>query len=168
MAALWRILLLLAAGCAAPTPAATPTLSAIFAPQPSATATAIVPPTQPVLLTPSSPPRATVMTLCADGASFIEDLTIPDGTEVLPGELLDKRWSVSNSGSCDWGPDYRLVQVGTSEIQGPAEVRCSPPAPDRPPCGKSPWWRLRRRESTSGAGRRARLTDVSSGMKSSF
>jgi len=45
---------------------------------------------------------------------------------VLPGEALDKRWSVSNSGSCDWGPDYRLAQVGTSEIQGPAEVALFP------------------------------------------
>jgi len=45
---------------------------------------------------------------------------------VLPGEALDKRWSVSNSGSCDWGPDYRLVQVGTSEIQGPAEAALFP------------------------------------------
>jgi hypothetical protein len=53
-------------------------------------------------------------------------LTIPDGSQVLPGAALDKRWSVSNSGSCDWGPDYRLVQVGTSDIQGPAEVALYP------------------------------------------
>jgi hypothetical protein len=76
--------------------------------------------------TPSPPPRPTATILCNDGASFIEDLTIPDGSQVLPGAALDKRWSVSNSGSCDWGPDYRLVQVGTSDIQGPAEVALYP------------------------------------------
>ena len=45
---------------------------------------------------------------------------------MLPRESLEKRWSVSNSGSCDWGPDYRLVHVGTSEIEGPAEVALFP------------------------------------------
>jgi hypothetical protein len=76
--------------------------------------------------TSAPPPRPTATTFCDDNASFIEDLTIPDGSQVLPGGALDKRWSVRNSGSCDWGPDYRLVQVGTSEIQGPAEVALYP------------------------------------------
>jgi hypothetical protein len=66
------------------------------------------------------------VTLCADNASFIEDLTVPDGSQVLAGEALVKRWSVSNSGSCDWGQDYRLVQVGTSEIEGPGETALFP------------------------------------------
>jgi len=126
----WRLfagfVLLLAAGCAAPTPAATQTPSAIFAPQPSALSSATVLPTPLALATPTPPPRPPATSLCQNNASFIEDLTIPDGTQVLPGEALDKRWSVSNSGSCDWGPDYRLVQVGTSEIQGPAEEALFP------------------------------------------
>ena len=126
----WRLfggfVLLLAAGCAAPTPAATQTPSAIFAPQPPALSSPIVASTQITLATPTPAPRPTATSLCRNNASFIEDLTIPDGTEVLPGEALDKRWSVSNSGSCDWGPDYRLVQVGTSEIQGPAEAALFP------------------------------------------
>lgn len=63
---------------------------------------------------------------CVDDASFIEDVTVPDGTEVLPGAAIDKRWSVSNSGSCDWGPDYRLVQVGSSGIEGPLEAALFP------------------------------------------
>ena len=119
-------LVLLAAACAAPTPAATLTPSAIFAPQPAATGTAEIPPTQLVLLTTSPALRATSPTQCVDDAAFIEDLTIPDGSRVLPGEALEKRWSVSNSGTCDWGSDYRLVQVGTSEIRGPAEVALYP------------------------------------------
>jgi hypothetical protein len=70
--------------------------------------------------------RPTAPSGCLNGATFLEDLTIPDGTIVLPGDALDKRWSVRNSGSCDWGPEYRLVQVGTSEIEGPAEVALVP------------------------------------------
>jgi hypothetical protein len=119
-------ILLFAAACATPTPASTPTRSAIFAPQPTAPATTEIPPTQPALQTPTPPPRATVALTCADNASFIEDLTIPDGSQVLPGEALNKRWSVSNSGSCDWGQDYRLVQVGTSDIEGPGEIALFP------------------------------------------
>src|SRR3972149_6412987 len=75
-----------------------------LAPQPSPLPPPIVPPTQLALATPTPPPRPTATSLCQNNASFIEDLTIPDGTQVLPGEALDKRWSVSNSGSCDWGP----------------------------------------------------------------
>jgi hypothetical protein len=65
---------------------------------------------------------------CLNGASFVEDLTIPDRSQVLPGESLDKRWSVRNSGTCDWGADYRLVQVGSSEIHGPEETALYPAA----------------------------------------
>lgn len=46
---------------------------------------------------------------CVDGASFLQDVSIPDGSQISPGGMVDKRWSVENSGSCDWGPDYRLV-----------------------------------------------------------
>jgi hypothetical protein len=120
------LLALLASACATPTPEATPTLAAIFAPQPSASSSPIVSPTQVALATVTPPPRPTAATQCDDDAAFIEDLTIPDGSQVLPGQALDKRWSISNSGSCDWGPDYRLVQVGTSEIEGPGEVALFP------------------------------------------
>jgi hypothetical protein len=71
-------------------------------------------------------PRPAAPAACLDGATFLEDLTVPDGTVVLPGEALDKRWSVRNSGTCDWGPDYRLVRVGTSDIEGPAEIALFP------------------------------------------
>ncbi|MFP3854001.1 MAG: NBR1-Ig-like domain-containing protein [Anaerolineales bacterium] len=46
---------------------------------------------------------------CVDGARFLEDLTLPDGSQVAPGGTIDKRWSVENSGSCDWGVGYRLI-----------------------------------------------------------
>jgi len=48
---------------------------------------------------------------CLNDAQFLEDLTIPDGTQVAPGQLLVKRWSVQNSGSCDWGAGYRLMPM---------------------------------------------------------
>jgi len=97
--------LLLLAGCQA---AETelyrpPTLAApVHSPTvPAATATYTPP---PALETPI----ATAAPACTDNLTFQEDLTIPDGTLVTPGELLDKQWRVLNSGTCNWDASYRL------------------------------------------------------------
>jgi hypothetical protein len=59
-------------------------------------------------------------------AIFLEDLTIPDQTIVDPGENLDKRWSVQNSGSCDWGSGYRLLHVSNDAFRTPDEIALFP------------------------------------------
>jgi hypothetical protein len=48
---------------------------------------------------------------CVNDAEFEADLTVPDGAQYLPGQTFVKRWSVRNTGTCDWGPGYRLVFV---------------------------------------------------------
>lgn len=63
---------------------------------------------------------------CVDDARFVEDLTVPDASVVSPGQELDKRWSVRNQGSCDWGPDYRLVRLDEGEIQSADQVALYP------------------------------------------
>jgi len=60
---------------------------------------------------------------CENVLSFDKDITIPDGTEVTPGEAIDKRWQVRNNGSCDWTEQYtvRLISgpdLGAPESQG--------------------------------------------------
>lgn len=45
-------------------------------------------------------------------ATFVADITIPDGTNVPPGSVFTKTWAVKNSGSCAWTPDYQLVFAG--------------------------------------------------------
>jgi hypothetical protein len=78
---------------------------------------------------PASPPSADSTVLaetCENDARFVEDLTIPDGEHVAPGEEIDKRWSVQNTGSCDWGPDYRLVRISGDAFAGPDEVALYP------------------------------------------
>ncbi|MGH2619997.1 MAG: NBR1-Ig-like domain-containing protein [Anaerolineales bacterium] len=83
---------------------------------------------------PASPPgQATpasqivlVQGACVDQARFIEDLSVPDGSRVEPGALIDKRWSVLNSGTCDWGPGYRLIRTDTGSLGGPAELALYP------------------------------------------
>ncbi len=64
--------------------------------------------------------------ICSNDAEFLEDLTLPDGTKVLPGAELDKRWLILNRGGCGWGSEYRLVQIGDSRIQGPRELALYP------------------------------------------
>jgi hypothetical protein len=81
--------------------------------------------------TPTSTPVPTQQVLprtqfCEDDARFLEDITIPDGTIVVPGAELDKRWSVQNSGTCDWGPGYRLVRVVDDPFEGPDSLALYP------------------------------------------
>jgi hypothetical protein len=77
--------------------------------------------TSPVPLTPTttleetSPAITSLLTAtlpCTNILSYIEDETIPDGTEVTPNSPLDKRWKVKNSGSCNWDDSYRLNLIG--------------------------------------------------------
>ena len=71
----------------------------------------------------SKPPTPSI---CINNAQFLEDLTIPDGSVVAPGNILDKRWSVQNSGSCDWGPGYNLVRLGADPLSGEDELALYP------------------------------------------
>lgn len=63
---------------------------------------------------------------CLNSARFLADLTIPDGTVVTAGATIDKRWSVQNDGTCDWGPGYRLAHVAGDGLIGPEEVALFP------------------------------------------
>lgn len=53
---------------------------------------------------------------CIDNLTYLDDLTIPDGTVVAPGETLDKRWQVKNSGTCNWGEGYEIRYTGGAEM----------------------------------------------------
>jgi hypothetical protein len=56
---------------------------------------------------------------CTDFASYIGDITIPDGTMVPPGTQFVKTWSIRNAGSCTWTSDYTLVWTG-GDMKGPS------------------------------------------------
>ncbi len=78
------------------TPTPTPPISAsvTVAPKPTATKTATVP------------------AACIDDAAFVEDVTVPDGTNWAPGQAFNKIWRVRNTGTCAWGPGDEFVFVG--------------------------------------------------------
>jgi hypothetical protein len=66
--------------------------------------------------TPVETPAPTVAPDCYNGLLFIEDLTIPDGTVITPGTILDKRWKVQNTGTCNWDERYRLKEIAGPEM----------------------------------------------------
>lgn len=102
------------------------------------TATPYLPPTAPVLggfSPPATPlpsptlPTFNLLTLappCTFALTFIEDITIPDGTFVTPGEKLDKRWRVENSGSCNWDDTTRVKLLNGPALDAPLEQALYP------------------------------------------
>jgi hypothetical protein len=75
---------------------------------PAPTATSTQPPVETPIATPAPP--------CTNNLTFLEDLTILDGTLVNPGEVLDKRWQVQNSGTCNWDVSYRLALLSGADL----------------------------------------------------
>jgi hypothetical protein len=59
---------------------------------------------------------------CTNNAAFVADATYPDDTEVDPGESFLKIWTLRNSGTCTWTPDYSLVFYGGARLSAPTEL----------------------------------------------
>ena len=90
-----------------PTPSATPTQTPTLTP----TATETIAPTA----TEELPTEE----VCFDEATFIDDVTIPDGTELEPGSSFTKTWRLLNGGTCTWTPNYKLIFVSGNQMSGP-------------------------------------------------
>jgi hypothetical protein len=56
----------------------------------------------------------------------VEDLSIPDGTLVTPGQRLDKRWRVENNGTCNWDERYRVKLIAGPPLGAPEEQALYP------------------------------------------
>lgn len=53
---------------------------------------------------------------CTNNLTFLEDLTIPDGSLIAPGNAIDKRWKVTNSGECNWDSRYTLRLIAGPDL----------------------------------------------------
>jgi hypothetical protein len=73
---------------------------------------------------PLPEPTATVQpeAACTNVASFLSDLTVPDGTAFGLGTGFVKTWRLRNSGTCAWDSDYSLMFVNGHRLNGPALV----------------------------------------------
>jgi hypothetical protein len=75
---------------------------------------------------PTATPPEPTSAACAYDAQFVADITIPDGTELAPGDAFVKTWQVRNSGACDWGAGFELAFAGGEALGGPSSVSVSP------------------------------------------
>ncbi len=46
---------------------------------------------------------------CTNEATFVTDVTVPDGTVFNPGTTYTKTWRIKNSGTCAWNSTYSIV-----------------------------------------------------------
>lgn len=95
-------------------------------PSPSETVAVNLATQTPVESLATATPSPTPAGPCRDNAHFVVDITVPDGTQFLPGAPIDKQWRVRNTGTCDWGPDYRLLLVSGNALGAVSEAALYP------------------------------------------
>lgn len=64
--------------------------------------------------------------VCEDSLIFVKDITIPDGTVIIPESTMDKRWEVENIGNCNWDERYRVRLIAGPELGAPKEQALYP------------------------------------------
>ena len=82
------------------------------------TATRVPPTATPTLLPTATPtlPAPTMTPIPCNLAVFVQDVSIADGTQLLPGAEFMKIWRVMNIGLCTWTRDYALVFAGGDQM----------------------------------------------------
>ncbi|HTP07634.1 MAG TPA: NBR1-Ig-like domain-containing protein [Anaerolineae bacterium] len=59
---------------------------------------------------------------CTYRATFLGDVTIPDNTQIAPGQVFRKTWRLRNDGTCAWGPNapvYSITNVNNNPFGAP-------------------------------------------------
>ncbi len=56
-----------------------------------------------------------------NAATFVSDVSIPDGTVMIPGQSFAKTWKFRNSGTTTW-TDYNLTFVSGMQMSAPSSV----------------------------------------------
>lgn len=56
---------------------------------------------------------------CTNIAGYVEDVTIPDDTNVPAGESFNKIWKLRNNGTCTWTSEYDVIFDGGNIMAGP-------------------------------------------------
>lgn len=55
-------------------------------------------------------------TLFPEKAGFVDDVTVPDGTVLTPGQSFTKTWRLKNAGSSTWTSDYSILYLTGEEM----------------------------------------------------
>ena len=81
-------------------------------------------PTVPVVVGTGTPAA------CANNATFVADVTVPDNSVFPPGGRIDKIWRLRNSGTCPWQSGYQLIFVSGDKMGAPDGQAIVPTAPN--------------------------------------
>jgi hypothetical protein len=49
---------------------------------------------------------------------YVSDVSIPDNTQMAPGQSFTKTWKVRNAGSCAWEAGFKFTFVGGEQMSG--------------------------------------------------
>ena len=103
------------------------TLTAMAAPTETPTATS-APTTAPLSTstsgiplnasTPGVPVSGGTSSTSCYALTFVRDVSIPDNTQLDPGESFTKTWQVQNSGSCEWKAGFKFQNTGGNAMGG--------------------------------------------------
>ena len=86
--------------------------------RPAPIPTATVGPPTAASSTATRAPALTPTIECVDDAKFIVDVSVPDGTHMMPGTPFTKTWQIRNSGTCLWSIGYQLKFIGGPSLNG--------------------------------------------------
>ncbi|NWG35539.1 MAG: hypothetical protein HXY42_13985 [Chloroflexi bacterium] len=92
------------------TPPSTPTMLPTFEPLA----------TSPIITLPAAtfPAAAASPTASCYQLRFISDVTVPDNTQMAPGQSFTKTWKVKNVGTCAWDAGFKFAFVGGDQMNG--------------------------------------------------
>ena len=54
---------------------------------------------------------------CTSILTYVDDVTVPDGTIFVPGDEIVKTWAVRNDGNCAWDDKYSLRYIDGSAME---------------------------------------------------
>lgn len=98
---------------------------------PTSTPTPAPPTETPIPLATETPtPAGTATLTTCDDAIWVEDVSIPDGTQLTAGQDFVKTWKVKNTGSCTWKIGYQIILAYGDRMSGQSTALTAEVAPN--------------------------------------
>jgi hypothetical protein len=96
------------------------TQTAAAMPSPTAIEEPATPTTESAEATATQAPlvEVTPTEITCDDAVWVADVTVPDGSEMTPGQDFVKTWKIKNTGSCTWSASYSIIHGYDEKMNG--------------------------------------------------